>query len=167
MRSTSFLTFFILALLSVLQLSAFAEPLPADNLVERGTDLDIAPTTGGGIQQSLDGGPSENEANKSEKLVCPRESAAARAVGAMVEAAVLGPRMAVMASRVSQGAPIAAKEDPTANLGTAASGSGVESAVAPTASFAFGKMAHRLTMLAHPTKSTVSRELHTPCEIPF
>ncbi|KAG9093445.1 hypothetical protein FS749_014374 [Ceratobasidium sp. UAMH 11750] len=65
MRSTNFLTFFILALLSVLQLS-FAEPLPADSLVERETDLDIAPTSGG-FQQSFE----NNEANKSEKHVCP------------------------------------------------------------------------------------------------
>ncbi|KAG9081155.1 hypothetical protein FRC07_014614 [Ceratobasidium sp. 392] len=69
MRSANFLAFFLFALLSVLQ-TTFAEPTPADELVERGTGLDIAATGGDSLQSSLGGGLTLSK-SKSEKLVCP------------------------------------------------------------------------------------------------
>ncbi|KAG8712179.1 hypothetical protein FRC08_014939 [Ceratobasidium sp. 394] len=68
MRSTSFLAFFLFALLSVLQLT-LAEPVSSDDLVERGTELDIAPSSGN-THQSFDGGLTSSK-SKSENLVCP------------------------------------------------------------------------------------------------
>ncbi|KAG8735142.1 hypothetical protein FRC10_010950 [Ceratobasidium sp. 414] len=68
MRSTSFLAFLLFALLSVLQLT-LAEPVPSDDLVERGSNLDIAPSSGSS-QQSFDGGLTLGK-SKSEKLTCP------------------------------------------------------------------------------------------------
>ncbi|KAG8759098.1 hypothetical protein FRC12_009853, partial [Ceratobasidium sp. 428] len=69
MRSTSFLTFFLLAFLSILQL-CLAEPTPVDDLSERDTGLDIAPMSGESFQLTTGGGSGLSNF-KSEKLVCP------------------------------------------------------------------------------------------------
>ncbi|KAG8722368.1 hypothetical protein FRC08_003319 [Ceratobasidium sp. 394] len=70
MRSTSFLAFFLFALLSVLQLTLAEPGVPSDNLVERGSELDIAPAGPDSSQQSFDGGLTSSK-SKSENLVCP------------------------------------------------------------------------------------------------
>ncbi|KAG8772542.1 hypothetical protein FRC12_003017 [Ceratobasidium sp. 428] len=74
MRSTNFLAFLFLALFSVLQ-ATLAEPTPSDELVERGSGLDIAPHPGDVLQSSLGGGSGLNK-SKSDKCqsgwgVCP------------------------------------------------------------------------------------------------
>ncbi|KAG9090562.1 hypothetical protein FRC07_012072, partial [Ceratobasidium sp. 392] len=68
MRSGNFLTFFLFTLLSVLP-AAFAEPILVDELVERGSGLDVAATSGHSPQSSLGGGLTLNGSkSKSEKL---------------------------------------------------------------------------------------------------
>ncbi|KAG8740824.1 hypothetical protein FRC10_003852 [Ceratobasidium sp. 414] len=81
MRSTSFLAFFLFALLSVVQLT-LAEPISSDDLVGRDSELDIAPAGPSNSQQSFDGGITLSK-SKSEKVVCPAGYAA-------VSAAILG-----------------------------------------------------------------------------
>ncbi|KAG9081316.1 hypothetical protein FRC06_005645, partial [Ceratobasidium sp. 370] len=118
MRSTCFLAFFLFALLSVLQLT-LAEPVPSDDLVERGTNLDIAPSSGSS-QHAFDGGLTLGN-SKSEKLFCPagtgfcRNDPLARATGVIVPSAVPGITMAVTSGHASRKAPTAARADLTAN----------------------------------------------------
>ncbi|KAG8792280.1 hypothetical protein FRC12_006599 [Ceratobasidium sp. 428] len=65
MRSTNFVAFFLLVLFSVLKV-IFAEPTPADELVERGSNLDVASHPGHGLQSSLGGGSGLSK-SKSDK----------------------------------------------------------------------------------------------------
>ncbi|KAG8772543.1 hypothetical protein FRC12_003018 [Ceratobasidium sp. 428] len=74
MRSTSFLAFFLLAFLSMLQLGS-AESTPIDDLVGRDTGLDIAPISGESYQLTATGGSGLSN-SKSEKLVIAADWAA-------------------------------------------------------------------------------------------
>ncbi|QRV94660.1 hypothetical protein RhiJN_22678 [Ceratobasidium sp. AG-Ba] len=143
MRSLNVLAFLLLAIFSVFQL-AFAEPIPTDDLVARGTNsTDIAPSDGP-VQQPINGGSSGSNA-KSDKHICPEAivaeigSVVPLGIGAIAASAALVKVTDATARDAVARDGTAARVANAARLAIDASGSGVGFAAAPMASSAPGK----------------------------
>ncbi|QRV94678.1 hypothetical protein RhiJN_22696 [Ceratobasidium sp. AG-Ba] len=140
MRSNTFLALFLFAILSVLQL-AFAEPIPADGLVERqSTGIDIDPVFNSPQKPFAGGAP--DSTSKADKAICPvnyglcpndpaPSAAPALATDAIVKDAVLGDGTA-------------ARVEAAAGLATTASVTYLgQFAAAPMVEFVFSRKANR------------------------
>ncbi|QRW08972.1 hypothetical protein RhiLY_07971 [Ceratobasidium sp. AG-Ba] len=144
MRSVNLLAFFLLAIFSVFQL-AFAEPIPTDDLVARGTNsTDIAPSDGP-VQQPINGGSSGTNA-KSDKRICPvaivaeTGSVVPLGIGAIAASAALVKATDATAGGAASRDGIAARVVNAARPDIGASGCGVEFAAALMARYASGRM---------------------------
>ncbi|QRV80191.1 hypothetical protein RhiJN_08206 [Ceratobasidium sp. AG-Ba] len=123
MRSNTFLALFLFAILSMLQLT-FAEPIPADGLVERqSTGIDIDPVFNNPQTPFAGGAP--DSAAKADKAICPATvveigSAALPDIGATAPSAAPAPATDAIVKDAVLGDGTAARVEAAAGLATIA-----------------------------------------------